>query len=69
MIGPSLVMFNATWQSTCARDTSMEAVAMLVAVMSSVSAAVAGGLGLQVWLRLAKVSGPMLPPVSAPVPG
>jgi hypothetical protein len=67
--GPSLVMFSATLQSTCTRATSIEAVAN---VGRGDDERVTNRLGAgwdQVWVRLAKVSDPMLPPVSVPIPG
>jgi hypothetical protein len=47
-IGPSVVTCSATLQSTRARETSIDAVAMLVAEMSSESVAGARGVGPQV---------------------
>src|SRR5205823_2991045 len=67
--GPSVVMFSATLQSTWARVTSIDAVAMLVALIVIESLDGAAGAGPQVCLVLANVSVPRLPPVNVPTPG
>jgi hypothetical protein len=48
--GPSVVMWSATLQSTPARATSIEAVAMFVAVMSIASVRGMRGAAPHVWI-------------------
>src|SRR3977135_1570434 len=67
--GPSVVICSATLQSTWARLTSIDAVAMLPALIVMEALDSAGGAGPHVWVVLANVRAPRFPPVSMPTPG